>query len=1216
MRNIHLKRICSFLLAYIVLLTGIASLIPAKTIYAEDEYDRLRTKWVEYLTGGDYITTGEVYTSYIQPKIKSIESTATNLLNTMAPVDDFYTLDYIWSNRQVGDAMDMTVRSARNMSYNFEHLESLALAYKTKGSRYEGDAELAAKIIAGFNFMYDRKYNENVPRSDRNNSNDNWYEWEIRAPQAIENTLALMYDEIDQELIDKLQRGIDKQVPGIGTAATGSNRLHNCLAAIVGGIVQKNPDRVKMGTDAIATELDYSTIDDGFYEDGSFIQHHQYPYNGAYGTSALQSIANILFLLENTSFAATLPDIQNVYQWVYDSFEPLHYEGKMMDSVRGRSIARSSDKGYGLMESLVMLSQFAPETHSSYYKSLVKRLATNNTTINPYSQVSSIYTTTKLYEILTDSSVTAREDLVFYKNFGAMDRAVSYRENYAFNISMYSDRIRNYESINGENLQAWHTAAGMTYLYNDEITQYDDSYWATVDRHRLSGTTVVKGSETANALYGNSYAGGVGMDDQYGVNAMLYTTPDDTKGQHDLKAQKAWFMFDDEVVALGSGITSTMQNDQVETIIDNRKIETFGKRLSVNGIAQSTQLGTEENIANATWAHLEGNPAKTLSQKNTSIGYYFPESCTLHTLRESRTDSWSSIGTGSSNKITKYYVSLAVDHGTKPNNQTYSYVLLPGKTEAETKNYSENPDIEILVNNEDLQVVRENSLNVTGAAIWNDEGQTFGDITCYNQATMMVKETEDTIKVSISDPTQSQKVISFDLNTPVASIRSMDNGISATKQGDTTKVVVNVTDSMGKAYTIEWNKNTSAVQPDAPTGLTAEAITPAAITLSWDAAVDAAQYFLVYSEEENGVYAPVPNYNGTDTTYIHQNLDAEKTYYYKIAVGNGQGISEYSSPVSATTLKIPSTPSPVKEFYETFENCFVGPFLYQTDFSVSFGNDEKNTAQIVQDENGNKRLQLIADARDTTNADASVSRSLTRISSNFVVEGDFTILDDGWKNLVLLTSNNTTAVQIYAQEGKLHTYNGNSYLTKHPFNGFTYELGVPFHLRVEVDMENQMFKVLVNGTELEYSVDEPLTFRNRVSYIDKYESNMADARGNYCIDNLSLGGEITPLKIEVLDNGNNPVSSIEKSGQYTVRPQYQNFGDRKEGICIVAVKEGNSLIHTYTSPVTVPMNGTTTPRITIQIDETLDLQNVYIECYLWESLDSMTPLSIPIQFGK
>lgn len=1213
-RSLNFQRILAIFVACSVFVTVfIHCTIPAAA--SDAEYAVLRDKWTAYLTGGDYETADEI-SSTVQNRVQKIESSASDLLSSMAPVADFYKLDYIWANRKVGDAMDMTVRSARNLSYNFEHLETLALAYKTKGSRYEGNKLVAEKIIAGLNFMYDTKYNENIPRSDRKNSNDNWYEWEIRAPEAIENTLVLMYDVIDQELIDKLQKGIDKQVPGIGTAATGANRLDNCQAAIIGGIVQQNPARLKMGTDALATELVYSTIDDGFYKDGSFIQHHQYPYNGAYGASALLSIARILYLFDGTSFMSYLPDLRNAYQWVYDSFEPLQYEGKMMDSVRGRSISGVGDKGYSILESLVLLSVNAPAPNNVYYKALVKRFSTNNTTVNPYSQMSSVYTISELYKILSDPSVMPREDQTFYKNFGAMDRAVSARENYTFNISMYSDRIRNYESINGANLQGWHTAAGMTYLFNDEITQYDDSFWPTVDRHRLSGTTVVKGSESASALYGNSFAGGVGIDGQYGINAMLYTAPDDAKGNHDLNAQKAWFMFDDEVVALGSGITSTMENDAVETIIDNRRIEKSTQKFSVNGTPLQTTLGLGIQYEDANWAHLEGNPAKTVNKKNTDIGYYFPNGCTLQTLRESRTDSWKSIGTGSSSPITRNYISLAVDHQKKPVNDTYSYVILPGKTENETKTYVQNPDIEIIENDENLQVVKENNLNITGAAVWNDKGHTFENITCYNKATMMIKETEDTIKISVSDPTQSQKVIAFDILAPVQSIHSMDNGMCVTKQGNATKVMVNVTNCMGEAFTIEFNKKASVPVPETPTGLSATAITPGAITLTWNTTENDKLYYPVFSESENGIYAPVPNYNGTDNTYIHQKLNAQKTYYYKLAVGDGTGISEYCSPVSATTPAPPSTPGAVRKFSESFEDCFVGPLQYQTDFTVTFGNDERNDAQIIEDETGNKLLKLTANARDTNNANISLSRKLNRLNTNFVVEGDFTMLDDSWKNLVLLSSNNTIAVQIYASEGQLHTYNGSSYLTKHPFKNFTYEKGVPFHLRVEVDLTNQMSKVFVNGTELEYSVDEPLTFRNRVTYIDKYECSVGNGRGQFLVDNLSLGSEIKPIGIEVVDLNNVPVEKITKGGQYTVKPRYQNYGAETEAVCIVVLKKGDQVLDTYTFPKTIPENNTTTPRLKIEIDPQFNFQNVYLECYLWETVENMVPLTVPIQFGK
>ncbi|MFQ8805082.1 MAG: polysaccharide lyase family 8 super-sandwich domain-containing protein [Alistipes indistinctus] len=45
-----------------------------------------------------------------------------------------------------------------------------------------------------------------------------------------------------------------------------------------------------------------------------------------------------------------------------------------------------------------------------------------------------------------------------------MDRAVHKRPGFALGIAMSSNRIENYETINGENLCAWYTGDGMTYL--------------------------------------------------------------------------------------------------------------------------------------------------------------------------------------------------------------------------------------------------------------------------------------------------------------------------------------------------------------------------------------------------------------------------------------------------------------------------------------------------------------------------------------------------------------------------------------------------------------------------------------------------------------------------------------------------------------------------------------------------------------------------------
>ena len=87
-------------------------------------------------------------------------------------------------------------------------------------------------------------------------------------------------------------------------------------------------------------------------------------------------------------------------------------------------------------------------------------------------------------------------------------------------------------------------------------------------------------------------------------------------------------------------------------------------------------------------------------------------------------------------------------------------------------------------------------------------------------------------------------------------------------------------------------------------------------------------------------------------------------------------------------------------------------------------------------------------------------------------------------------------------------------------------------------------------------------------------------------------------------------------GQYTVKPRYQNYGAETEAVCIVVLKKGDQVLNTYTFPKTIPENNTTTPRLKIEIDPQFNFQNVYLECYLWETVENMIPLTVPIQFGK
>lgn len=86
------------------------------------------------------------------------------------------------------------------------------------------------------------------------------------------------------------------------------------------------------------------TKGDGFYQDGSFIQHNTIPYTGSYGNVLISGVGKILAITQNSSYAMAPEVIQQFVENVEQAFIPLIYQGEMLPTVNGRSISRSPAK--------------------------------------------------------------------------------------------------------------------------------------------------------------------------------------------------------------------------------------------------------------------------------------------------------------------------------------------------------------------------------------------------------------------------------------------------------------------------------------------------------------------------------------------------------------------------------------------------------------------------------------------------------------------------------------------------------------------------------------------------------------------------------------------------------------------------------------------------------------------------------------------------------
>ena len=749
------------------------------------EYKILRDKWKEYLIGG---ISYDVNDPINAAKIDRITDTAQQLWDSM---NKSLGRTYLWSHLTSSTNPD-DIRSMYN------NLKAMALAYCTKGSPLENNNQFLNDIKSALDWLYDNKYNSTK------NEYGNWYPWEIAIPLALNDIVVLLYEELEPLVISKNMATIRRFVPDVTRYnlqypmfSTGANRVWLCMATALMGVNDEDGNSIAIARDGLDIVFEYVTSGDGFYEDGSFIQHDRHPYTGSYGSALLGELAKMMYLFKDSPWEITNSNHKNIFRWVYDSFDPLIFKGSIMDMVRGREIARSTSSNHGVGHSIIgtvaLLSLLADEADAKAYRSMVKSWIEEDT-CGKFFNGASLFICQLAKEILSNSS--PRGEIRRYKQFPAMDRAVFTRPGFSFGISMYSNRIENYEYMNNENKKGWHTSSGMTMLLNSDVLHYDDNYWPTVDAYRLPGTTALQNTgENPDSLNLNSWAGGVELLGLYGTSGMILAP----SGQQ-LQTKKSWFMFDDEIVAMGD-VTSN-DNKVVETTIENRKLNANGDNaLAVNGNLMPSNLGWSQTLSNVSSIHLAGNVP------GSDIGYYFPSPATVKALRQSRTGSWSELmNGGSSNSITRNYMTLWFDHGINSSHQSYSYVLLPNKSAAEVEAYSQNPDITILKNTQDIHAVRENKRNITAVNFWTGNGTIEGVITCDKKAAVMMQDNPgQDLSIAVSDPTQSTSGnINIEIYRQATGIIECDKQIQVMQLSPTIKLSINVNNAKGRTFSISW----------------------------------------------------------------------------------------------------------------------------------------------------------------------------------------------------------------------------------------------------------------------------------------------------------------------------------------------------------------------------------------------------------------------------
>ncbi|MFE3454330.1 polysaccharide lyase 8 family protein [Nonomuraea sp. NPDC059194] len=661
-----------------------------------------------------------------------------------------------------------------NRSYN--RLRTLALGWATPGTRMHGDRRVAEGAVKALDFLHRHAYNEHL---DRRGSN--WYWWEIGVPRSLTDTCALLYDALPDDRLARWLRPLrrwcpdaDHRVSMPSVVETGANRAGKAMAVAMHGVLTRDPRLIKLARDGISDRRGggrWSLLrltkgpGDGFYRDGSFIQHDLFPYTGSYGVDYLDGLAKLITLLSGSPWEITDPDVANVFDIVDRSFVPIIFDGLMMDGLRGRQISvqghRDQTSGQRAMEAILHLLPAAPAGHAERWRPLVKGWLTRNPALTPPSGAG---------PILTDPSVPVGPRTVGTYVFADMDRVVHRRATWAFAISMSSSRIAAVEGMNRENLHGWYTADGMTYLYTEDLTHWNDELWPTIDPYRLPGTTVDR-RRRADLSHGARYrpptrwAGGVALDNRYGVAAMQVNAEGSS-----LRAKKAWFLLDDTVIALGAGITAS-DGRRVETVVENRNTHTSHPTLT---------RGDD-------WLHLPG-----------TAGYVLLDSARLKVIRQKRTGRWRDIDRGATTggdreRHTRHYTTLLLDHGTDPERARYAYAVLPGASAEATAAFSARPQVEVLANSSKVQAVQAGE--VLAAVFWR--AASVAGLTADGPCTVLISRWGSYVRLAVSDPSRSVKKVRITLPWAVQSIEDASRTVRL--RGRT--LTVKVGGSRGHAHT-------------------------------------------------------------------------------------------------------------------------------------------------------------------------------------------------------------------------------------------------------------------------------------------------------------------------------------------------------------------------------------------------------------------------------
>lgn len=490
--------------------------------------------------------------------------------------------------------------------------------------------------------------------------------------------------------------------------------------------------------------------------------HHDIAYMSAYGSEAINVLAQLKYFLNGTCFdlstetTQTLWNVLQTYRVSADRYSlPLRVRGRFPESDTSMVSVAPAYAFMAMCENNeaaeIFLDLWDEESAAiqEAYKSNLPNI-TWMTTLGQLDLFKNVKTMAK------KNGYTAAKPMQGSYIFPYGGYAVFRKGNYMVSIGGFSKYLWDYEGSTSQNFYGRYMNYGSAVISTQngfiqngiDLTKgWDWNRWPGVTSKILPPDELeIKG----NARYysDEAFLGGVTSDDGNGLYAMKLH---DTQYDITFRAKKSYFFFDGKMICLGSDISNSDKEHMTQTTLFQN---TYGNKIFPSINLDNQEVGfpftqTTDTLKTLCFTDAVGN------------GYIVPETQNL-TIELKENESVLQNGVKSLGNIAVAYI----NHGKAPQNADYEYVVLPQCNAEELLREYKTPSYQVLKKDDKAHIVKHNEKNQIGYVCFSKNyGLNYGAVrTVTRPCTIMESYDKDkNLCLSFADPDLRINVVSVNM---------------------------------------------------------------------------------------------------------------------------------------------------------------------------------------------------------------------------------------------------------------------------------------------------------------------------------------------------------------------------------------------------------------------------------------------------------------------